>query len=81
MGKEKNVNETSPQALPIVLVKDEQCFTDLRLNEFKDNVKNGNCPFCSKKLKWYDGSLGYEAYRCYGCKFTIDHFGMHLDDN
>ena len=35
MGKEKNVNETSPRALPVVLFKGEQYFTDLRLNEFR----------------------------------------------
>jgi len=35
MGKEKNVNKTSPRALPVVLFKGEQYFTDLRLNEFR----------------------------------------------
>ena len=50
------------------------------LQKFKDNIRNGNCPFCGEKLKWYDGCLGYEANRCYGCNFTIDHFGMHLND-
>ena len=35
MEKEKNVNEASPQALPVVLFKGEQYFTDLRLNEFR----------------------------------------------
>ena len=49
------------------------------LKEFNSNIKNGNCPFCGKKLKWYDGSLGYEAYRCYGCKLAIDLSGIHLD--
>ena len=48
--------------------------------KFKDNIRNGNCPFCGKELSWYDGSLGYEAYRCYGCNFAIDHFGIQLDD-
>ena len=50
------------------------------IKEFKDNIKHGTCPFCGKKLKWYDGSLGYGAYRCYICKFVINHFGMHFDD-
>lgn len=31
----KNINETGPRALPIVLYKDEQYFVDLRLNEFR----------------------------------------------
>ena len=35
MEKAKNVNETSPRALPVVLFKGEQYFTDLRLNEFR----------------------------------------------
>ena len=50
------------------------------LRGFKANLRKEICPFCGKKLKWYDGSLGYEAYRCYGCKFTSDHSGLHLDD-
>ena len=51
--------------------------TDLK--EFKNNIRKSHCPFCGKALQWYDGSLGYEAYRCYDCNFIIDHFGMHLD--
>ena len=35
MEKSKNVNETGPRVLPIVLHKGEQYFTDLRLNEFR----------------------------------------------
>ena len=50
------------------------------INEFKNNIKTGICPFCGEKLKWYDGLLGYEANRCYKCKFAIDHFGIHFDD-
>ena len=69
MEKEKNVNE------------DRRHLAGLQLNEFKDSIKNGNCPFCGKEMKWYDGCLGYEAHKCYDCKFTIDHSGMHLDDD
>ena len=47
---------------------------------FKNSIRSGNCPFCGEELKWYDGCLGYEAHRCYRCNFTIDHFGMHLED-
>ncbi|RKY10143.1 MAG: hypothetical protein DRP56_01600 [Planctomycetota bacterium] len=50
------------------------------IKEFKNKIKNGTCPFCGAPLKWYDGSLGYEASRCYRCKFIIDSFGMHFDD-
>jgi len=50
------------------------------IREFKDSLRRGNCPFCGKKLKWYEGCLGYEAYRCYDCKFISDHSGLHLDD-
>lgn len=50
------------------------------LKEFKDNFRKGICLFCGKKLKWYDGSLGYEAYRCYGCNLTLDHSGLHMYD-
>ena len=50
------------------------------IEAFKDNVRKSKCPFCGKKLEWYDGGLGYEAYRCYSCKFTADHFGIHLDE-
>jgi len=69
MEKEKNVN------------KDRQYLANLRLNEFKDSIRKGNCPFCGKKLEYYHGVLGYEAYKCYGCKFTIDNSGMHLDSD
>jgi len=36
-------------------------------------VIGDDCPQCHKsKLRYYDGCLGYEAARCYGCGFEID---------
>ena len=49
MGKEKNVNETSPRALPVVLFKGEQYFTDLRLNEFRPVRGFESIPFDSEE--------------------------------
>jgi hypothetical protein len=47
---------------------------------FKNNIKNGLCPFCRERMVYYDGALGYEACRCYSCKLSIDNSGIHLDD-
>ena len=60
--------------------KSKRELADLRLNAFKTALQNGTCPFCGKALKWYDGCLGYEAFRCYDCHFIVDHYGFHLDD-
>jgi tRNA(Ile2) C34 agmatinyltransferase TiaS len=60
--------------------KSRRQLADLKLNAFKNSMQNGMCPFCGKELRWYDGCLGYEAYRCYDCHFIIDHFGIHLED-
>ena len=49
MGKTKNVNETSPQALPVVLFKSEQYFSDLRLNEFRPVRGFESIPFDSEE--------------------------------
>ena len=49
------------------------------LQQFKKDLEANTCPFCKKKLKFYDGSLGYEALRCYDCNLSIDHTGIHLD--
>ena len=46
---------------------------------FKDNIKNGVCPFCLLTLKYYDGALGYEADICEQCGLTVDNNGIHLD--
>ena len=35
MERMKNINETGPRALPVVLHKGVQYFADLRLNEFR----------------------------------------------
>ncbi|MFA6424669.1 MAG: hypothetical protein WCW64_00620 [Phycisphaerae bacterium] len=45
MEKEKNINETSPRALPIVLFRGEQYFADLRLNEFRPVRGFDSIPF------------------------------------
>jgi len=47
--------------------------------EFESWLKKNKCPFCGRDLKYYDGALGYDALKCYPCKFTIDHSGMHLE--
>ena len=49
MEKEKNVNEASPRALPVVLFKGEQYFTDLRLNEFRPVRGFESTPFDCEK--------------------------------
>jgi tRNA(Ile2) C34 agmatinyltransferase TiaS len=51
-----------------------------RIKKFKSDIRNCICPFCGKKLKYYDGALGYEAYRCYNCNLSLDHFGIQIDD-
>ena len=48
--------------------------------EFKAFIDNGYCPFCEFPLKHYEGSLGYEAMQCKGCRLVIDHVGIHLED-
>ena len=47
--------------------------------EFKALIDKGYCPFCEFHLRHYEGSLGYEALECKGCKLTIDVNGIHLD--
>ena len=49
MEKEKNVNEASPRALPVVLFKGEQYFADLRLNEFRPVRGFESIPFDSEE--------------------------------
>ena len=50
--------------------------------QFEERVKNGKCPFCEKKLKYYDGCLGYEAMKCeddINCGFVVDNEGYHIE--
>jgi len=49
MEKEKNVNEASSRALPVVLFKGEQYFADLRLNEFRPVRGFESIPFDSEE--------------------------------
>jgi len=51
----------------------------MKLQQFKECLSHNICPFCDQKMKYYDGALGYEAMRCYGCNFIVDHNGMHLE--
>ena len=51
------------------------------LELFKQQLALNSCPFCNKALKFYDGCLGYEAYRCYDCGINIDNNGLQLDLN
>ena len=48
------------------------------IKTFKEKLSNNQCPFCSKKLEYYHGMLGYEALRCYTCRFETDHNGLHF---
>ena len=50
--------------------------TDLK--QFKKRLENNICPFCKEKLKYYDGALGYEAYKCKDCDLTINHNGLYF---
>jgi hypothetical protein len=42
------------------------------------------CPCCknsdTSEFRYYDGSLGYEAYVCKKCGSYDDHFGTHPAD-
>jgi len=53
---------------------------EMDLKEFKKLLASDICPFCKGKLKYYDGAMGYEAYRCYSCKIAVDHNGLQLED-
>jgi hypothetical protein len=53
---------------------------EMDIKEFKKLLASNKCPFCKNELKYYDGALGYEAYKCYSCKITLDHNGIHLED-
>lgn len=53
---------------------------NMEKQKFMDSLKKQECPFCGKKLKYYDGALGYEAMLCDPCKLTIDHNGIHIED-
>ena len=52
----------------------------MEIQEFKESLKNNQCPFCGEKLEYYDGCLGYEAMRCYKCGFAVDHQGIQIED-
>lgn len=49
-----------------------------KIRSFRSMLKDGKCPFCGMKLEYYDGALGYEAWRCYRCSFETDHSGMRF---
>lgn len=53
---------------------------EMDIKEFKKLLSLNKCPFCKGELKYYDGALGYEAYRCYSCKIAVDHNGLQLED-
>lgn len=53
----------------------------MTVEDFKQSLSKRICPFCKKRLKYYDGALGYEAMRCYDCGFEIDNNGMGFFDN
>ena len=69
MGKEKNVDETSPRALPIVLFKDEQYFTDLRLNEFRPIRGFESIPFDSTEGVIMSSNIG--VVTCKSCGMSV----------
>jgi len=43
------------------------------------HIEKGLCPFCKRPLVYYNGSLGYEAYRCYSCGLINDINGIHIE--
>jgi len=51
----------------------------MNIEEFKEKIRGGECPFCNNKLTEYDGCLGYFAFRCNGCRLSIDHNGIHIE--
>ena len=53
---------------------------EMDIKEFKKLLASNKCPFCEKKLKYYDGALGYEALKCYSSKIDIGHNGLHWED-
>ena len=52
----------------------------MEVKKFKEMLSNNTCPFCKNKLKQYDGALGYESMNCDPCKMSIDHNGIHLEE-
>lgn len=48
------------------------------LEIFLDRLGNNECPFCEKKLEWYEGLLGYEAWICKG-HISVDYAGIHIE--
>ena len=71
MGKEKNVNETSPRALPVVLFKGEQYFTDLRLNEFRPVRGFESIPFDSTEGVIMSSNIGVVTCKSCGISTII----------
>ncbi|MFH1614285.1 MAG: hypothetical protein ABIG61_04270 [Planctomycetota bacterium] len=68
MKKGKNVNETSPRALPVVLFKGEQYFADLRLNEFRPVRGFESIPFDSEEGLIMSSNTG--VVTCKSCKMS-----------
>jgi len=51
----------------------------ISIKEFKESLSKNLCPFCNSEMKFYDGSLGYEANKC-DCGFYTDHTGLHIEE-
>jgi len=71
MEKEKNINETSPRALPMVLFKGEQYFADLRLNEFRPVRGFDSIPFDSEEGIIMSRDTGVVACKSCGMSAVI----------
>ena len=69
MGKGKNVNETGPRALPVVLFKGEQYFVDLRLNEFRPVRGFESIPFDSEEGIIMSSATG--VVTCKSCEMSV----------
>lgn len=51
----------------------------MNIDEFKEKIRTGECPFCNRKFTQYDGCLGYFAFRCNNCGLSIDHNGINIE--
>lgn len=69
MEKERNGNETSLQALPVVLCKGERYLADLRLNEFRPVQGFESIPFGNEKGRIICKDTG--VVTCKSCGMSV----------
>ena len=71
MGKEENVNENGPRALPVVLFRGEQYFADLRLNEFRPVKGFESIPFDGEEGRIISRNTGVVTCKSCGMSAII----------